>query len=291
MVLAYTILVVLFGAVVRITGSGAGCGQHWPTCQGEVVHLPQSTEAAIEFTHRLTSGVSVLLVVALPIGAWRVFPRSHPVRHAALASALLMLVEALIGAALVLFRLVADDISPARAIILPLHLTNTSLLLGAVAAVVWGSGTAALQLRLPQARVEWLIVALLGVVLGTSATGAVTALGDTVLPVAELTSSASPHFLERFRAVHPFVAVGAALALFGAAPVLATARPQARAWVYGSVALAVSQLAVGVVNVLLRAPGWMQVVHLAVAVLLWLALVGVWFAASEHRPSERTHAV
>src|SRR5512145_445879 len=122
--LVYTVFVILFGAVVRITGSGAGCGQHWPTCQGEVAHLPRTIEAAIELTHRVTSGISVVLVMFLPAVAFRLFPRGHVSRRAALASFAFMVVEALIGALLVLFRLVADDMSIARAVILPLHLTN-----------------------------------------------------------------------------------------------------------------------------------------------------------------------
>src|SRR5262249_45421551 len=79
-VLAYTVAVVLFGAVVRITGSGAGCGQHWPTCQGEVVHLPKTVATAIELSHRLTSGLSLVLVVAVAVTAWRRFPAKHPTR-------------------------------------------------------------------------------------------------------------------------------------------------------------------------------------------------------------------
>ena len=75
--LGYTLGVILFGAGVRITDSGAGCGQHWPTCNGEVLHLPKSLHTLIELTHRLTSGLSLLAVLGLLIGAFRLYPRGH----------------------------------------------------------------------------------------------------------------------------------------------------------------------------------------------------------------------
>src|SRR5690606_40727691 len=90
----YTLFVVLFGAVVRITGSGAGCGQHWPTCHGEVAHLPSSIETAIELTHRVTSGLSLILVVGVSALCFRVSAPRDPMRKYALASVAFMLLEA-----------------------------------------------------------------------------------------------------------------------------------------------------------------------------------------------------
>src|SRR4051812_44391083 len=136
-VLAYTIGVILFGAVVRITGSGAGCGQHWPTCQGEVFHLPRTVATAIELSHRLTSGLSGLFVVGLTLAAFRRFPARHPTRRAATAATVLMGSEALVGAALVKLALVADNASVLRALVMSLHLVNTSFLAAAIALTAW----------------------------------------------------------------------------------------------------------------------------------------------------------
>jgi len=64
-VLAYFIAVILWGTLVRATGSGAGCGNHWPLCNGVVIQHSASVNTMIEFTHRLTSGLSFFAVVGL----------------------------------------------------------------------------------------------------------------------------------------------------------------------------------------------------------------------------------
>jgi len=131
-VLAYNLLVVAWGAYVRATGSGAGCGSHWPLCNGEVIPRAERIETLIEFSHRLTSALDGLLVLALAVWAFRLFPRRHPVRPAAAWSLVFLVAEALIGAGLVRFELVADDASLARALVMAAHLVNTFLLLAAL---------------------------------------------------------------------------------------------------------------------------------------------------------------
>src|SRR5215208_2641235 len=121
-VLGLNVAVVAWGGFVRATGSGAGCGRHWPTCNGEVVPRSASTEMAIEFAHRASSGAALLLVVALLAWAFREFPRGHAARKAAAGSMALIVVEALVGAALVLFGWVVKDASAARAWAMPVHL-------------------------------------------------------------------------------------------------------------------------------------------------------------------------
>jgi cytochrome c oxidase assembly protein subunit 15 len=100
-VLAYNIAVVLWGAYVRATGSGEGCGNHWPLCNGVVVPQAPALGTIIEFTHRASSGIDVVLVGILVVLAWRVFPRGHLARRGAVLSAIFLTTEALIGAALV----------------------------------------------------------------------------------------------------------------------------------------------------------------------------------------------
>src|SRR5512133_1282716 len=106
-VLVYNLAVVAWGAFVRASGSGAGCGRHWPMCNGVVVPRSPSAATMIEFSHRLSSGLALVLVVALAVAAFRVYPKRHAVRRAAAASVALMLTEALVGAGLVLLSLVA----------------------------------------------------------------------------------------------------------------------------------------------------------------------------------------
>lgn len=306
--LLFVLFVVLFGAVVRITGSGAGCGQHWPTCNGEVVHLPKTAKTAIEYTHRLTSGASALLVIALGVLAFRRFPRGHLARKAAGYGVLFMVLEALIGAALVRLRLVENDASALRAIVMPLHLVNTSALTAALSLTAWASQHDVPKLRFRGAALVWPCAAGLVLVLVVSITGAVTALGDTVYPVqksldlaARLASdhASGAHFLRQLRIVHPLLAFALAGFLLYV-PHRAKAhfedafhgseldRVRARLagpWLRAVWMLASAQVAAGVLNVLLSAPGYMQVVHLALASVLWIALVLAGASLSAHAPN------
>jgi heme a synthase len=275
-VLVYTVFVILFGAVVRITGSGAGCGQHWPTCHGEVAHLPRSIETAIELTHRVTSGLSLLLAIGLFVAAVRSFATGHPARRAALATLVFMVLEALIGAALVLLALVGRNDSLARAGVMAAHLVNTSLLTGAMTITAWSAGKRpqpAWRGIRPQA---WLFAGMLAGMLLVSTSGAVTALGDTLYPVATASGitparSLGQSFLQSFRALHPILAIGILAYLSYAIAALKT--PATRRYARAAMGLLLLQMGAGVVNILLSAPAWMQVAHLCLATVLWIALV------------------
>jgi heme a synthase len=286
-----TLLVVLFGAVVRITGSGAGCGQHWPSCNGEIAHLPRSVETWIELTHRTTSGLDFLSVVALVVVAWKRLPVRHPARLAALGALALMLVEVAIGARLVLLNLVGSNMSFDRAIVMPAHLVTTSLLLGALAAATYFGSTsrvaldpAASERQLGAIKRAFLWLVLAGVLLLlVSMTGAVTALGDTVYPVQGSSTlehlqndqAEGAHFLAKLRVVHPLLALAGVAGLWIAASRARAAAgavlvQRSGALLYWGGALA---LAIGTANIWLGAPGYLQVVHLAMACGLWLSTV------------------
>lgn len=300
--LVYTLFVILFGAVVRITGSGAGCGQHWPTCHGEIAHLPKTLETAIEFTHRVTSGLSLLAVVALVVLAIRAFPAGHPARRATYFALAMMVVEALIGARLVLLGLVGANASVDRAVIMPAHLVSTYTLSAALVLALWYGRPppqvpkigAIPRAPAPHTRLSLALTALALVVV--SAAGAITALGDTLYPpvagdvsgrVAEDHGDAAT-FLQRLRVVHPVLAVLASLWLFRLATFL-KARFDARSVRRCAAAVMLFtgvQLAAGTLNVLLSAPGWLQVVHLALALGVWLSFV---LLAAEVLELERRH--
>jgi cytochrome c oxidase assembly protein subunit 15/protoheme IX farnesyltransferase len=287
-VLAYTLAVIVFGAWVRITGSGAGCGQHWPTCHGEIVHRPQSVATVIELTHRVTSGLSLVFAGGLMVWALRRFGAPHPARFGAVLAVVFLLIEALLGAGLVAFGLVEDDDSVARAVVMAIHLTNTCLLMGALGAAAW-TGADPRPRRLREQVVGarawpwlWLIVGALAAVLLVSMSGAVTALGDTLYPVGSEQVTTTGHFLQRMRIVHPLLAFAVGLYLLWLAIALpgtgagtgAGANTLTMRRLGNLVAgLVVAQLCAGVVNIMLSAPGWMQLVHLALATSLWVALV------------------
>jgi heme a synthase len=281
--LGYTLLVILFGAVVRITGSGAGCGQHWPTCNGELLHMPRTLKTTIEYTHRATSGLSVLAIIGLLAFAFRLYPRGHAVRKASAVAFAMILVEALIGAALVRLHLVENDASLGRALVLPLHLVSTALLTAALAWCAFFASPSPHGARaLPGGPRVLLLLAGLGVLV-VSATGAITALGDTVYPVhaaglaarLQEDQGASAHLLQRMRGVHPFLAMAVAAFVAYVAAVMPAYRmspdvKRASLAVAGCVAL---QVLAGALNVWLSAPGPLQVAHLLLANFTWISLI------------------
>jgi heme A synthase len=284
---AYLLFVILFGAWVRISGSGAGCGGSWPTCHGEFMPPSAETKTLIEYSHRATSGL--LGVLSLLLLAW-VFQarRSRRCKVAALVTVGLVLVEALIGAGLVLRELVADDASMARAIVIALHLGNTLILAAAAGlTALWSGGEAAAAPRQSRAGL-WGSWALLIAFMVVSMAGAVTALGDTLFPVApsegaplftHVVTDLAPsrHFLEQLRIVHPLLALALTGGLlFAVSTWRATFRgaPPAK-WVQALHLLIYVQVAVGVLNIALHAPTPMQLLHLLLAHLLWLCLVVV----------------
>ena len=155
--LGLLILVILWGAFVRATGSGAGCGSHWPLCNGVVLPREARVDTMIEFFHRITSALSGLFVLAMVVWAFRLFPKGHIVRKGAVLSLFFIITESLLGAGLVLFEWVAHNASVGRAISMALHLVNTFLLLGAVTLTAWWAGGGQpLRLR-GQGTVGWLV--------------------------------------------------------------------------------------------------------------------------------------
>ncbi len=131
-VLVYFIAVILWGSLVRATGSGAGCGNHWPLCNGTVIQHSPRVDTMIEFTHRITSGISFFSAVGLLVWIFTGTVRGHLARAAAVASVGFTLIEAMLGALLVKLGLTAQSQSPLRAPYLALHLANTLLLLAAL---------------------------------------------------------------------------------------------------------------------------------------------------------------
>ena len=273
--LAYTVGVILWGAFVRATGSGAGCANNWPLCNGEVIPRPERIETLIEFTHRATSGIAFLLVVGMAIWAFRRFARGHRVRWASGLAVVFMIAEALIGAGLVLFELVADNASIARAYWMAGHLLNTFFLLATLTLTAWWSThDRPLAVRQSGGWAVGLGVALFGMVL-TSTSGAVTALGDTLYRLGETEPSATAELLIGLRSIHPILAIGASVVVLVIVMAAAQARSSALAqrlsrWIAGGL---IGQLGLGALNVALSAPVWMQLAHLLVADLVWIGLI------------------
>jgi heme A synthase len=280
-VLAFNLGVILWGAYVRATGSGAGCGSHWPLCNGEVIPRSQQIETLIEFTHRATSGIAFLLVLGMLIWAWRIYPRRHRVWWGATFSMLFMITEALVGAGLVLLELVADNTSTARALAISIHLVNTFLLLAFITLTAWwASGGKPVRLQGADTNMWLLMIGMLGVIL-LGMSGALTALGDTLFPVTSLEEglrqdfSKAAHFLIRLRIFHPTIAV--IISLYSILIISWITNKTEKDWnkIIGrlTILLILLQLLAGLINVILLAPVWLQLVHLLLADAIWIGLV------------------
>lgn len=298
-VLAVQIVVILWGAFVRASKSGAGCGEHWPLCQGELLPRAPELPTIIEFTHRITSGLALVVVAVLVVRAFRLFPAGHIVRKTAAWSGVFMIGECLIGAALVLLGHTALNPSLSRGVTLSIHLINTLLLLAALTLTAWWARRDPAQ---PAASVTPSVrrsLALAGAgLIVAGVVGAIAALGDTLYTATTLAQGVQQHFAAeahpfvRIRILHPILAVIAGFYLVVAAVRIMSAKEAGqRVWYLGIalIALVVTQFGIGTLNIILLVPIPMQIVHLLFADALWITYV--LFAAEVVRPlaaAERT---
>jgi cytochrome c oxidase assembly protein subunit 15 len=277
-VVGYNVLVILWGALVRATGSGAGCGNHWPLCNGQVIPLSPRIDTIIEFTHRCMTGGSTFLVIGLLIWTFRETLKGQAARTLAAVSMVLLLNEAFLGALLVKLGYVTGNQSMGRVVVLSIHLSNTLLLLAALTltARLLGTGQRWAELNGSGARKLWALLGL-GATLIVGVSGSLAALGDTLFPASSLRAAFAQDFapnspwLLRLRGVHPVSALIAATFVLW---LVAQAKQAGAGRVAGVVlSLLCFQFALGLADVLLLAPVWMQILHLLGADLYWVALV------------------
>ncbi|GGJ20624.1 COX15/CtaA family protein [Deinococcus roseus] len=276
---AYNVLVILWGAWVRITGSGAGCGDHWPDCNGTIFPRTHQVESLIEFTHRATSALSGFGAIGLVVWSRLAYPKKHPARTLAGWHLGFVILEGLVGALLVKKEWVGQDESFGRALFMPIHMANTLLL----------TGTAALTALRSQPRpavlkpLLWVRISLWVAVVGTilmGMSGAVAALGNTLNPVDSLQEGLSRaltprYYLDQLKLLHPSLTVITSVLLVAWARVMASrfqVNPVQNAAAMLQTAILLQVIA-GIFNYLLHAPGWLQVLHLLLACLLWLAVI------------------
>lgn len=281
-VFVYFVAVILWGALVRATGSGAGCGDHWPLCNGTVIQHSPRVDTIIEFTHRITSGLSLFSAVGLLVWTFTGTIRGHLARNTSVAAVVFTLIEAILGALLVKLGLTAQSHSPLRAPYLALHLTNTLLLLAALTLTAH-----LLSRRQGYLRKDIRLIAPIGasagvfVVLIVGVTGSLAALGDTLFPATSLGSSLAQDFsansswLLRWRWTHPMLAFLASIFLIW---LLVRAVQRSTYWDNRGLSAVVlsllaAQYVLGVLDVVLLAPLWLQIAHLLGADSLWATLV------------------
>jgi cytochrome c oxidase assembly protein subunit 15 len=288
-VVGFMVLVIVQGAVVRATGSGNGCGNHWPLCNGDFFPHHPRIATIIEYLHRSLSGIVGWLVVGLIAWTYLARPAGHRARRAVVWTGMLLLTEALLGAVLVKGGYVEANASVARVFVQGIHFSNTLLLLAAMTISWWWLGE-----REPgtlDARSRIVAWTALGTTLVVGATGAIAALADTLFPSPTLSAAllqdfaANAPLLIRMRWLHPAAAVvGLGCAIW----LSSSLHSRLGRIVLGLIAL---QLLLGVGDVLLLAPTWMQVLHLLGADLYWIALVAACSGVlSPQRLAEATQA-
>ena len=279
-VLWLTVAVVIGGALVRATDSGAGCGESWPICGGQFIPEIGNYHTAIEVSHRLMTGLLGFVLIALFVLVRRDFAKEHRLRRAVFAAGVLLIIESLLGASLVLFGWVEFDASIARLIVVPLHLVNTFLLVGAMTLIAFfASGGRGFRLDTGKRR-DQLVLLGLGIVLVIGATGALNALADTLIQSDALADAVPGEIqvtepvLRQIRTIHPFVAIIGGLALFMLVRYLAADAGRQVKWLaLGIQGIVWAQFFIGLLNIALEVPLEIQLIHLFVADVLWIAFV------------------
>jgi heme A synthase len=281
-VLAYNIVVVLWGVVVRSSLSGDGCGQFWLTCGGEIVPSAPQLKTVIEFSHRISSGLALVAVLSLFVWTFRKYASGSLMRKMASASMILIVIEALIGAVLVLNKLVALNPSIVRAFSMAAHLINTFILLAVLTLTAWfASGGKPFSVR-AQGKTLWLLAIAVAGILLISLSGSLAALSSTLFPAISLSEglrqdfSETSHILLRLRISHPILSITVGVFLLFLANWF-KARREGNIWVSRwanvLVILVAVQFASGALTLLTLAPIVMQLVHLLLADAVWITFV------------------
>jgi heme A synthase len=266
--------VIIWGGFVSASGSGDGCGASWPTCPDLAT---PSSATFVEFFHRATSGLALLFVIALVILARRHFSPTQLARRAAIWSGVFIVTESLLGAGLVLFRWVDTNESVARAIVQPIHLINTFLLMGALLLTVLGSRGETLPRHLSRRLLPVLIGLVVVSSFGTFASLASTLFpSETFLAGVQKDFTRNAHYLIQLRIWHPILAT-----LLGGYLFWLTRQFDHAELAFGILLLYMLQFALGGLNAMLLTPIWLQMVHLGMAHLLWLGVITLTVQARE----------
>ena len=280
--LAYNLLVIVWGVFLRASYSGDGCGQHWLTCQGEAIPSAPELKTVIEYSHRLTTMLAGLVVLILLIWAFRKFQRGHIVRQLAALSFVFILIEGAIGGGLVLTGNTAANWTPSRPLWTAGHLINTFILIAFLAMTAWFAGSGDREARRPSTRDIALIVVGIAAILIVGISGSMAALSTMLFPsvsIAEgIASDFDPdsHILLRLRLLHPILSIlTAAFLLFfsGFMRRNAVVSGEVARWSKALSTLIVVQVAFGAATLLTLGPIVMQLGHLLLADLVWIAFV------------------
>ena len=270
--LVVSVFSIIAGAIVRATGSGDGCGASWPTCNGEIIPELDTPSELIEFLHRSVSGV--LLIITLIIFV-KSFKDEVPTLQKKIIWSLtfFVLLEALIGAVIVIYEWVGMNSSVPRIIAVPLHLVNTFGLLGAYTLLFHLTRNSKTTLNNFFDRGFKIGVFLF---LLSGATGSIAALADVIFPSESFITGLAEDFdtnsevLTRLRILHPIVASALSLYLYSEANRL---QNEYQVITKNIKLLILLGVLLGISNVISNIILPLSILHLLIADLLWIVYV------------------
>lgn len=286
-VLAYNVVVIIWGVFLRASKSGDGCGQHWLTCHGEVIPSAPELKTIIEFSHRLMSGIDFFIVLALMIWVLRKFAKGEQIRKFAVVSFVFIITEALIGAGLVLTGNTATADTAARPFWAIGHLLNTFILLASLSLTAWlASGGREITLKNKRKYVWLLALGIVGFIF-VGSSGSLAALSSMLYETKSLTEGLQQDFagssplLLRLRISHPILSILIGVFLVFLAGWLKS-KTEGKFWVqrFSNVLtiLVLIQIFFGALTLFMLAPILMQLGHLLLADLMWISFVLMWAA-------------
>ena len=287
-VLAYNLIVILWGVFLRASLSGDGCGEHWLTCGGEVIPSAPQLKTQIEFFHRITTTLAGITVIGLLIAAIVKWFREKSAHNKLLvkmsiASLIFIIIEGIVGGLLVLTGNTAANWTPTRPFWMAAHLVNTFTLIAILALTAWfASGGKPFSLFKSQRKVLLLLlIAVVGIfVVGMS--GSMAALSSMLFPSSTLSEgiakdfSATSHYLLRLRVFHPILSISFGVFLIFLAGWFKSKSPDnfwINRWSNVLTVLVLIQFLSGAVTLLLLAPIVMQLIHLLLADAVWITFV------------------
>ncbi len=265
----YSILVIVWGAWVRISKSGDGCGTSWPLCNNTIIPDTENTHTLIELTHRLSTGIYGILAILLVIWTFKLYSKQHNIRKISLFILSLTILEALIGAKLVLFGLVGGNTGVDRIIVMSLHQVTSVLLTGSVAKAYYLTFTNKIN-------PSYLIATLKIMFLLIVATGGIAALSNTVFPsnsiIEGLMSDLDPnsHILLKLRIIHPILAMTLTFAMLFI--IIKLYKDDPKYAIKLSIFISIG-VVIGLITLITLSPTYMKLIHLTIAHIIWAVIV------------------
>lgn len=260
----YTLLVIAWGAWVRISHSGNGCGDHWPLCQGDIIPNLQNKKTLVEYSHRLMSGAYGLIVFWI-FFYFRKYSANPQQKKISVYLLIFMILEALLGALLVKQNLVTVNDSIFRLVAMSLHQLNSFLLTG-VTYLLYLSTKQSLKIRITKLNIGFLIL---------SVSGAIASLAATLFPSTSIWEGImqdfahDSHLFVRLRVIHPVLAVTlVSSVIYWLQTRAKTSKETSRL----ALSLFVAML-VGIITLMTLSPTWLKITHLMLAHFIWAAIL------------------